>query len=191
MQPEQPTSQPPQAPLTPQIQEAPIAEPAPQPSTSTELPEQQPIQWQAPEYLQDHRSPWWFIGFWMVVFALMAIAVLVIRSWSFAILIPAMAAALTIYSHRPPRQISYVLSSKGLYVNEKLHPMGEFKSFGLVRDESLPSIMLIPVKRFKPGLTVHFPVESGEAIVDMLGSRIPMQEIKLDFFDKLIRQLHL
>ena len=122
---------------------------------------------------------------------LMVVAVLLIQSWSFAILIPAMAAALTIYSHRPPRELNYVLSDKGIYINEKLHPMSEFKSFGVVRDESLPSVMLIPVKRFRPALTVHFPAEAGEAIVDMLGGRIPMQEIRLDFFDKLIHQLHL
>jgi len=155
------------------------------------LPERQPVQWQAPEYLQDHRSPWWFIAFWAVAIIFMVIAVLLIKSWSFAVLIPAMAAALTIYSHRPPRMISYVLSDKGLYINEKLHPMTEFKSFGIVSDESFPSIMLIPVKRFRLGLTVHFPAEAGEAIVDLLGSRIPMQEIKFDFFDRLTRQLHL
>ena len=185
MQPEQPIAQPEQIPVSPtpveSLESAPI----------TELPEQQPIQWQAPEYIQDHRSPWWFISFWVVVVILMVVAVVLIKSWSFAILIPAMAAALTIYSHRPPRQLNYVLSSKGLYINEKLHPIGEFKSFGVLHGESLPSIMLIPVKRFRPGLTIYFPVEAGEPIVDMLGSRIPMQDITLDFFDKLIRQLHL
>ena len=182
MQPEQQTLSPEQAPTNVQTADN---------TAAMSLPEQQPVQWQAPEYIQDHRSAWWFIGFWVVVMVFMVIAVVLIKSWSFAILIPAMAAALTIYSHRPPRQISYVLSSKGLYVNEKLHPMSEFKSFGVVQGESLPSVMLIPVKRFRPGLTVHFPAEAGEAIVDMLGSRIPVQEIRLDFFDKLIKQLHL
>ncbi len=152
---------------------------------------EQPIQWQAPEYLQERRSPWWFIGFWAVVIVLMAVAILVVQSWSFALLIPAMAAALTIYSHRPPRLLNYVLTDKGIYINEKLHPMSEFRSFGVLQAESMPSVMLIPVKRFRPGLTVHFPAEAGEAIVDMLGARIPMQPIKLDAFDKLIRQLHL
>ncbi len=185
MQPEQPVAQPEQVLVTP----APVSQSDIAPTT--ELPEQQPIQWQAPEYMQDHRSAWWFIIFWVVVVILMVVAVVLIKSWSFAILIPAMAAALTIYSHRPPRQLSYVLSSKGLYINEKLHPMSEFKSFGVVREEALPSVMLIPVKRFRPGLTVYFPAEVGEAVVDLLGSRIPMQDITLDFFDKLIRQLHL
>ena len=160
-------------------------------SEKTDLPESQPIQWQAPEYVQEPRSPWWFIGFWIVAAVLMAVAAFVMRSWSFAILVPAMAAALMIYSHRPPRMLSYVLSTKGIYINEKLHPIAEFRSFGIMRDESIPSLMLIPVKRFRPGLTVHFPVETGEAIVDLLGRHIPMQELKLDVFDHLIRKLHI
>jgi hypothetical protein len=155
------------------------------------LPETQPVQWQAPEYIQERRSPWWYIGFWIVTILLVAIAAFVIRSWSFAILVPAMAAALMIYSHRPPHMLSYVLSAKGLYINEKLHPMNEFRSFGIMKDESIPSLMLIPVKRFRPGLTVHFPDEMVEAIVDLLGQRIPMQELKLDALDHVIRKLHI
>ncbi len=153
--------------------------------------ESQHIQWQAPEYIQERRSPWWFIGFWIVTAVLMVLAAFVVQSWSFTILVPAMAAALMIYSHRPPRMLSYVLSAKGLYINEKLHPLGEFRSFGVFQDEAVPSLMLIPVKRFRPGLTVHFPAETGEVIVDFLGSRIPMQELKLDAFDQLIRKLHI
>lgn len=182
MQPEQPTEQ--VAGPIEQTQVPPEAQPI-------ELPETQPIQWQAPEYVQERRSPWWFIGFWAVAILLMLAAIFVIRSLSFAVLVPAMAAALMIYSHRPPRMLTYVLSTKGIYINEKLHPLTEFKSFGIMRDESIPSVMLLPVQRFRPGLTVHFPVEAGEAIVDMLGQRIPMQEIRLDAFDKIIRKLHI
>ncbi len=149
------------------------------------------IQWQAPEYVQERRSPWWFIGFWIVVVVIMILAGLVIKSLSFVILVPVMAAALMLYSHRPPRELNYVLSSKGLYINEKLHALAEFRSFGVAKDESVPSLTLIPTKRFRPALTVHFPVEYGEAIVDALGSRIPMQELRLDVFDKLIRKLHI
>ena len=158
---------------------------------SVNLPETQPIQWQAPEYSQERRSPWWFIAFWLVTALLMFFAAFVVKSWSFAILVPAMAAALMIYSHRPPHILSYVLSSKGIYINEKLHPMGEFRSFGIIKDETIPSLMLIPVKRFRPGLTVHFPAEIGETIVDLLGSRIPMQELKIDVLDQITRKLHI
>jgi hypothetical protein len=184
MQPEQPSYQ--QLPQedSPQVEYVDVAEP-------TNVIEAQPIQWQAPEYVQERRSPWWFIGFWIVAVLLMVVAFFVLRSWSFALLVPAMAAALMIYSHRPPRILNYVLSGKGIYINEKLHPMSEFRSFGIMRDEAIPSIMFIPIKRFRPALTIHFPEEIGEAVVDFLGHQIPMQELKLDVFDQIIRKLHI
>lgn len=165
--------------------------PAQTPAETAEFVGEQPLQWEAPEYVQERRSPWWFIGFWVVVALLMAAALLLIQSITFAILIPVMAAALMLYSHRPPHVLGYVLSSKGLYINEKLHPIEEFRSFGVDPEDSLPGLMLLPVKRFRPALTVHFPQEMGEQIVDFLGARIPMQEVKLDAFDRIIKKLHI
>jgi len=51
--------------------------------------------------------------------------------------------------------------------------------------------MLLPTKRFQPGVSVYFPEEAGEAIVDMLGVRLPMQELHLDAVDKIVRKLRI
>jgi len=53
------------------------------------------------------------------------------------------------------------------------------------------SVLLLPVKRFSPGLTIYFSEAEGEVIVDMLGTRLPMQEIKPDALEKLIRIIKL
>ena len=53
------------------------------------------------------------------------------------------------------------------------------------------SAILLPVKRFSPGLTLYFSEKEGEKIVDMLGARLPMQEIKPDALEKLIRMIKL
>lgn len=159
-------------------------------STSS-LPTQEPVQWQAPEYLHHEKNPLWFISFGVIVIALTAAAIFLIQSWTFAILIPVMAAALIAYSHRPPRAMEYVLSGKGLYINDTLHPFAEFKGFGVIHEETAYSLVFIPVRRFRPSLTVYFPEEKGEAIVDLLGVRLPMQPLKLDAFDKIVRLLGL
>jgi len=154
-------------------------------------PQQEPVHWQAHEYIHHEKSPVWFVVFALVVLALMAIAIFLMQAISFAILIPVMAAALVIYSHRPPRVLDYTLSSKGLYINDQLYPFIDFKSFGVVHDGEEYSVMLIPVKRFKLGVSVYFPEEAGEAIVDMLGTRLPMQELHIDVLDRLIRKLRI
>lgn len=53
------------------------------------------------------------------------------------------------------------------------------------------AIVLTPRKRFSPRVTVFFPEAQGEAIVDAFGARLPMEEVKLDMLDKLIKFLRI
>jgi hypothetical protein len=103
-----------------------------------------------------------------------------------------MSVALVIYIRRPARTIQYTLSGRqGLYIGEQLHHLSDFRAFGLIEDGDHHSIMLIPVKRFSPGVSVYFPEEAGEQIVDILGQRLPMETLKLDLIDILVRKLRL
>lgn len=151
----------------------------------------QPIHWQANEYIHHDRSPLWFIVFGIVIITLILVAIFVLNSITFAILVPVMAAALIVYTRRPPRVLDYTLSSKGLFINDQLYPFSEFKSFGVVKDGAEYSVMLIPVKRFHLGVSVYFPNEAGEEIVDMLGARLPMRDLDLDLLDRITRKLRI
>lgn len=149
------------------------------------------VRWQATEHVYHEKDPLWYIIFALVVLGLIILAIFVVNSWTFAILVPVMAAALVVYAMRPPSLMNYTLSRKGLHVNDHLYNFADFREFGLVRDEETYSIMLMPRKRFQPGVTVFFPEEAGEAIVDMLAARLPMRELKLDLIDRLIRMLRI
>jgi hypothetical protein len=151
----------------------------------------EPVRWEAREYIHHEKSSVWFIVFAATVVVLIVVAVFLIQSVSFAILIPVMAAALLVYTHRPPRILEYTLSRQGLHINDHLYPFTDFKSFGVIRDGEEYSVMLVPTQRFRIGVSVYFPEEAGEAIVDMLGARLPMQELNLDIIDKLIRKLRI
>jgi hypothetical protein len=50
---------------------------------------------------------------------------------------------------------------------------------------------LIPVTRFGMSTTVFIHEDQGEQIIDIFGARLPMEETKLDFVDKLIQRLKL
>jgi hypothetical protein len=154
-------------------------------------PSVEPVRWQATEYIHREKSPVWFIFFAIVCVVFIIIAIFMIQSITFAILIPVMAAALIVYARRPPRILDYTLSKQGLHVNDVLYAFAEFKGFAVVHGDDEYSVLLIPVKRFKPGISVYFPEEAGEAIVDMLAARLPMQELHLDLVDQVIRKLRL
>jgi len=151
-----------------------------------------PVTWTAQEYVHLDKSPIWFVLFAIVVLGFIAIDFFLLKSWTFSALVIVMAVAVIIYTRRPPRTLTYGLSARqGLYVGEKLYHFDEFKSFGIIKDGEHHSIMLIPAKRFSPGVSVYFPEEAGEQIVDILGQRLPMEDLKLDIIDVVVRKLRL
>ena len=161
---------------------------AQQPSTIDDA----PVSWVADEYVHGEKNGLWYVGFVLIVLGLIAVDVFLLKSWTFSVLVVVMAISVIVYARRPPRAIQYTLSGRqGLYIGEKLYNFADFKAFGLIRDGEHHSIMLIPIKRFAPGVSVYFPEDVGERIVDILGARLPIETLKLDAIDLIVRRLRL
>jgi len=150
----------------------------------------EPVIWQAHEFIHREKGTGWFIAFGVVILALIAISVLT-QAWSFTVLIVVIALVVIVYTRRPPRELTYSITDEGLTIDGTLHKFSTFKSFGIIHDGEEYSVMLIPTQRFQPGVSVYFPEEAGEDIVDMLGSRLPMKDLKLDAVDRVVRLLRL
>ena len=149
------------------------------------------VSWEAEEYIQRKRGVGWYVGFIIVVAGLITLSVF-LQWWSFTALIALSAVALVIYVKRPPRKLKYSLSSKGLTEGSKLYKYEDYKSFGVYQEDGeMYAIMLTPRKRFSPRVTVYFPQESGEEIVDAFGMRLPMEEVRLDFLDDIVQMLRI
>jgi hypothetical protein len=151
--------------------------------------DQELVRWQAAEYINRTKNSSWYALLALVTVILMALAIFVIKEYTFAVLIPVMAVSLVLYMKRPAPVIAYTLSRKGLHVNDKLYPFTDFREFTLMRAAPENSIILIPRKRFQLGVSFYFPEEVGEAVVDILAARLPMKESKPDAIDRFIKFL--
>ena len=149
----------------------------------------EPITWTASEYVQNDKHALWYLVLIVATIVLLGIAIFM-KAWTFAVLVVVMGIALGVLAGRPPHSIKYVLSDYGLRVDEKTFAYHDFRAFGVVQDAALYSIVLVPNKRFMPNVTIYFPGEMGEQIVDIFGSFLPMEHIELDFVEKLMRKLH-
>jgi len=177
-------------PMQPKVAEQPKGSKAQsqQKGASTE----EPVHWSAAEYIDNKRGGLWFVAFALVVVVLIAVDLFLFKSYTFSVLVVVMAVALVVLMVRPSRVIDYTLSGdQGLYIGEKLYHFSEFKAFGIISEDGHHSIMLIPVKRFALALSVYFPEEVGEKIVDIFGARLPMRDLKLDVIDVIVRKLRL
>ena len=152
--------------------------------------ELQDVSWEAQEYIEYDRNIWWYVCLFVIGIGLCVLSFF-LGWWSFIALIIVCIIAILVTSIRPPRKIKYTLDKTGLTEGDKLHKYDEFRAFGILKEGSHFSAVLIPKKRFALQVKVYFPGDSGEAIVDALGARLPMEEVKLDFLDKIVNFLRI
>ena len=151
---------------------------------------EEPVTWAAHEFIHREKGTLWFFLFAIIIAALIAVSIFT-QAWSFTVLIVVVAIVVVVFTRRPPRELTYSLTDEGLTIDGDLHKFSAFKSFGIIHDGEEFSVMLIPTQRFQPGIAVYFPEEAGEDIVDVLGSRLPMKDLKLDIVDRAVRLLRL
>lgn len=172
-----------------QDEEAPLGDGFDERDEPEEAPDQQPLMWQASEYVQHEKRMLWYVALIAVAVVLLLISIFLIKSWSFAVLVVVLGVCVGVMAGRPPHLINYSLTDEGLSINDKKFSYQDFRAFGVVQDGSLHFLALIPVKRFMPAVNVYFPPEQGEQIVDTLGMYLPMEQIESDMVEKLARRL--
>ena len=149
-----------------------------------------PISWQAEEYIAQNHSTSWYICLFIIGGILCVLSIL-LKWWTFLILVILSVITIIIYALRPPRTINYTLDSNGLTEGNTLYEYSKFKAFGIIKDDDHYSAVLIPKRRIGISVKVYFPEDNGEAIVDALGARLPMEEVKPDFLDKIVKYLRI
>jgi hypothetical protein len=150
----------------------------------------QPVSWEAEEYIVKDHNVLWYIGLFLVAGGLSTVAI-IYHGWIFLALVIVIVITILVFSLRPPRKIKYKLDNKGLTEGNLDHPYENFRAFGILKEGKHYSAVLIPKKRLGLSVKVYFPKGSGEEIVDMLGNHLPMEEVKLDFLDKIVNFLRI
>ena len=152
--------------------------------------EQVVVSWEAKEYVIQDKNGGWYVGLGFVGLGLVVLSVL-LQWWTFTALVVISVLALVVYSVRPPRVLKYELTETGLKENGKIYQYSDFKSFGIQKENTNFSIVLVPRKRFAMRVTVYFPEKQGEKIVDSFGQKLPMEEVKMDYLDRLVKFLRI
>ena len=148
------------------------------------------ISWEAEEYIVRDHDAWWYLGLFAITAALCVLAYF-LQWWTFLILVILSAITILVTIFRPPRKIQYSLDNKGLAEGKIKHNFDTYRAFGILKEGNHFSAVLIPKKRFSLSTKVYFPEGSGEQIVDILGNHLPMEEVKLDFLDKIVNFLRI
>lgn len=94
-----------------------------------------------------------------------------------------------VFSARAPRVLEYSVNEQGVHIGPRLFPYHDLRSFAVSQEGPLPSILLIPLKRFLPPITVFYEPQSEDAILAVLSSYLPLEQKQPDAVDKLMSKI--
>ncbi|HSX14969.1 MAG TPA: hypothetical protein VLE72_03655 [Candidatus Saccharimonadales bacterium] len=147
------------------------------------------LQWQASEFVHHDKRIGWYLIFFVVVAALVAVAVIT-HQWLSIGVFGLMAVALLVYTKKQPRVLNYSLGDRGLTIDTKFYDYDSFRTFGVIQDLAWHLIDLEPMRRFMPRLNILFEDDNRDQIIELLEQHLPRQDREPDLVERAARYLH-
>ena len=147
------------------------------------------VEWRASEFVHHDKSSSWYIVLGVVALVVAVLIYLITRDFISVAVIVFGSLLFGIYAGRQPRQLEYRVDNRGVQIGQKYYGFDNFKSFSIASEGAFSSIVFMPLKRFSPMITIYFPPEDEDSIVNILAVSIPYEEYKLDAVDRLMKSI--
>jgi hypothetical protein len=159
------------------------------PSANPHRPVEDSFKWTASEFVEHSKNTGWYMGLGAGALLIAVIIFLVTRDKISTAVVIVAAVVLAIAAARKPRVLEYQVDDEGLSVGPKLYSYEQFKSFSIIDEGVVPSIYLMPIKRFQVSLTIYFAPADEDAIVGILSDRLPLEDRQLDPVDRFMHRI--
>ena len=147
------------------------------------------LTWTASEFIAHEKSPGWFGLLALGTILLAGVVYFLTRDKITTGIIIFAAICLGAYSIRKPKVQTYAIDSRGLRIGEKLYSFQGFKSFSIAEEGAIASIVLLPLKRFMPPLTVYVAPDMEDQIIGFLAELLPLEQHRQDAVDGLLKRI--
>lgn len=145
--------------------------------------------WTASEYISHEKNASWYLVLGVAVVLAAAATYLLTQELVSSVVIVIMGAAFGAFAARKPQELSYVLDNTALRVGPRAYPYAQFKSFTVLEEGPIHSIMLMPLQRFMPPLSIYYDPSDEDKIAEALSSYLPYEDRKQDMVDRLMRKV--
>ena len=170
--------------------------PAPQPATQDnddqlqETPDTPPLlSWVSTEFITRSKSSSWYLLATGITVILTILIYLIFRDVISAGVILLAGAGLEVNAARIPKQIEYSLYPHGVAVGQHYFPFEMFRSFSVDHESGLGDVSLLPLKRFGLIKSLYFGLEDESEIMDIISSRLPLEQRAKDYVDELMKRI--
>jgi hypothetical protein len=143
------------------------------------------IKWNASEFVSHQKTGGWYVIL-AVGAVILAVAVYFLTKDIFSVVVIGLIALVVGFlAAMRPRILDYAISPDGIQVGNKHFTYETFRSFSVIEDSQMPSVQLLPQKRFMIPITMYFAPADGDHIVKVLGDYLPFEHRERDLVDKI------
>lgn len=147
------------------------------------------LSWTASEFITHEKSVGWY-GLLAATAIVAAVLVYLVTKDKISTGIVILAAiALGVFAARKPQIQTYSLLPEGLQIGSKVYSFQEFKTFSVIEEGTITSVVFMPFKRFMPPLTIYVAPELEDKVVNFLSVFMPFEQHKADAVDSLLRRI--
>jgi hypothetical protein len=156
---------------------------------NTFMPAADPVTWTASEFVSHEKNAGWYM---LVVFGaigLAAVIYLLTKDLVSPIVIVVVGITFAAFGARKPRVLDYAIDSRGVHIGNRTYPFNMFRTFSVVEEGAIRSILLMPMQRFNLPISVYYDPADEDKIVEALGSYLPHQDRQPAAIDNFMRKI--
>ncbi len=148
------------------------------------------VSWSASEFIAYHKSVGWYLLVLMIVILLAAAAYGLTKDKISSGSIVIIGIMFVVFASRKPRVLTYQVNESGIRIGEKALAFSTLRSFAVIDEGNFRSIMLLPMKRFMPPISMYFEPQDEDKIANALGNYLPKEDRKQDTIDRFMHKIH-
>ncbi|MGH9856628.1 MAG: hypothetical protein ACRD4B_02175 [Acidobacteriota bacterium] len=147
------------------------------------------VNWTASEYVAHDKNASWYLLVVIATAGIAAVVYLLTREWiSFSVVL-IIGISFAAFGARKPRTLEFAVDHSGVHIGQKLYPYSMFKSFSIIEEDAIRSILLMPLHRFNLPISVYYDPADEDEIVDALGSYLPHENRQPAAVDNFMRKI--
>lgn len=144
------------------------------------------VTWEALEHVHIERNSDWYWALWIIALSV-AVAAFFFGNFLLALLVLVSGGAVTVVSQIHPRTLQFAVTTRGVRVDHKIYPYSSLESYRLDdEDEEDPRLLLKSKKLFMPLLVLPLPEEYVDEIEELVGIRLPEEDLEEPFFNSVL-----
>ena len=149
----------------------------------------EPISWAISESTFQEKSFFWYAALVGGTVIFTALVYLLTKDKITALVIIISAVVLAFYASRRSHEVEYRMDDVGLTVGGRHFDYDSFKSFSVSEEANATLIVLLPLKRFMPALSVYCKQEDQAKILAKLADHMPIENHHEDIVDRFMRKI--